>query len=374
MKNEMNDLEIKEIILSGLRRKLRQRSGIMLLVVLWMLVILTVLAVGLGRNTNIELSLTKHAIAQAKAKYYAFAGIEFSKSQIQLDSEDEQSLFFDNLYYCAVPKISEVSFESLFKRNEIDTGYFSVQYDVDEQFEVQSKKYYGFLDEDRRININALNAKTASVLRELLILKGSGHDAANTIAYSIVDWVDADSKIVNETYGAEDDHYSGLDRPYHCKNLPFDSKEELLLVRGMTAEIFNEIKDHITIFPKSGKFLVNFDTASEGILRSIARSVAGGRTNAEISDADSAVEKLIAFRKGADGLDATEDDNLFDLKEISLNAKEKSVLRSISKYRSKKSNFINVNVVGVEENRKVKSTITAVIDRKDLSLVYWNRM
>ena len=362
----MNDLEIKEIILSGLRRKLNKRSGIMLLSVLWMLVILTVLAVGLGRSTNIELALTKHAIAQAKAKYYAFAGIEFSKNQIKLDSKNKQSLFFDNLYCFAVPKISEVSAESLFKQNEIDDGYFSVRYDVGDKNVLHLKSGYGFLDEDRRININALNAKTASVIRELLILKGSGHDAANTIAYSIVDWVDADSRIVNETYGAEDDHYSGLDRPYHCKNLPFDSKEELLLVKGMTAEIFSKIKDHITIFPKKGRFFVNFDTTSVEVLKSIARSVTGGLTNAEIIDADSAVEKIIVFRKGGDG-------KVFDLNEIHFNAKEKVVLRSILKYRAKRSNFINVNVIGVEEDRNVRSIIKTVIDCNDLSFVYWNR-
>lgn len=364
----------KETYMSGLIRKLNQRSGSMLLVVLWMLVILTALAVSLGRNTNIELTLTKHAIAQAKAKYYAFAGIEYSKNQIRLDSKDERSLAFDNLYYCAVPKTSEVSVEGLFERNEIETGYFSVRYEIDDQDESQIKQGYGFIDEERRININSLDVNSSGVLRELLMLKGFDRDVANTIAYSTVDWTDPDAKIIKENYGAEDDHYSSLGRPYHCKNLPFDSKEELLLVRGMTIEIFNEIKEYLTIFPKNGQFLVNFETASAEVLKAIARSVAGGQTNAEISDADSAVEKLIAFRNGADGLEATEDDELFDINEIPLNAKEKAVLMSVAKYRSNKSNFINVTVIGVEEHRDVESTINAVIDRKDLSLVYWNRM
>ncbi|MBU0469598.1 MAG: general secretion pathway protein GspK [Candidatus Omnitrophica bacterium] len=370
----MNKLKFKKRLLSGLRRKLDQRSGIMLLVVLWMLVILTVLSVSLGRNTNIELALTKHAIAQAKAKYYAFAGIEFSKNLIRLDSKDKQSLSSDNLYSCAVPNLSGISPEGLFKRNEMGSGYFSVRHEVDDDHSQEhSRQYYGLSDEDGRININALDKNTVSILRELIVLKGLDRDVANTVAFSAVDWVDSDTIVFDESYGAEDDHYSSLDKPYHCKNLSLDSKEEMLLIRGMTPEIFNEIKDNITIFPKNGRLLVNFDTASAEVLLSIARSVAGGSTNAELSDADSAVEKLIAFRKGDDGLEATEDDKLYDLNKISLNAKEKSVLMSISRYRSKRSDYINVNVVGVEKKNNIQSKINAVIYRNDLSLVYWNR-
>lgn len=364
----------KEIILSALRRKLNKRSGIMLLVVLWMLLILSVLAVCLGRNTNIELILTKHAIAQAKAKYYAFAAIEFSKDQIQLDVQDVQTSTFDNLYYCAVPNNPDVLFESLFKRNKIGSGYFSVQYEIHDQLEVKPEQYYGLVDEDRKINLNSLKLNTSRVLKEFLVLKGLDNEIANTVAYSAVDWIDPDTEKISEVYGAEDDHYLSLDQPYHCKNLPFDSKEEILLLRGMTAEIFGKIKDRITVFPKHGRFLVNFDTASEDVLKALARSAAGGLTNADISDADSAVDKFISFRKGEDGLEATEDDKLFDINEMSLNAKEAAVLRSIAKYRAKKSDFISINVVGVEEKRNVRSTINAVIDRKDLSFLYWNRL
>ena len=39
--------------------------------------------------------------------------------------------------------------------------------------------------------------------------------------------------------GAENDYYQSLNEPYQCKNGNFDSIEELLLVRGVTPELFH---------------------------------------------------------------------------------------------------------------------------------------
>ena len=55
------------------------------------------------------------------------------------------------------------------------------------------------------------------------------------VADAIVDWLDMDSS--PRPYGAEDDYYTALSPPYHCKNGPLDSLEELLLVRGVTPEL-----------------------------------------------------------------------------------------------------------------------------------------
>ena len=52
------------------------------------------------------------------------------------------------------------------------------------------------------------------------------------VANSILDWLDPDDTPRSD--GAEDDYYSSLPNPYHCKNGPLDSLEELLLVKGVT--------------------------------------------------------------------------------------------------------------------------------------------
>jgi hypothetical protein len=55
------------------------------------------------------------------------------------------------------------------------------------------------------------------------------------VADAIVDWIDVDNK--PRPYGAEDDSYTRQNPPFHCKNGPLDSLEELLLVRGVLPEL-----------------------------------------------------------------------------------------------------------------------------------------
>jgi type II secretory pathway component PulK len=57
------------------------------------------------------------------------------------------------------------------------------------------------------------------------------------IADCILDWVDPNNN--RSGYGAETfDYYSTLPRPYHAKNGPLDSIEELLMIKNITPEIY----------------------------------------------------------------------------------------------------------------------------------------
>lgn len=65
------------------------------------------------------------------------------------------------------------------------------------------------------------------------------------IASALVDWIDRDDDVTHLSFvsegseGAESSHYESKDRPYKCKNGPVDTLSELLLVRGITLEVFN---------------------------------------------------------------------------------------------------------------------------------------
>jgi len=90
-------------------------------------------------------------------------------------------------------------------------------------------------DETGKISLNA-QALDESNLPIILENLGLDDDTASIIADSILDW--RDDNDAHRTHGAEDDYYEGLDRPYPAKDAPFDAVEELLLVRGVTREIF----------------------------------------------------------------------------------------------------------------------------------------
>ena len=94
---------------------------------------------------------------------------------------------------------------------------------------------FGVVDEAGKINVNALlsldNGQGVIAYNILMALPNMTDDVAN----SILDWLDPDDTPRSD--GAEDDYYSSLPNPYHCKNGPLDSLEELLLVKGVTPQM-----------------------------------------------------------------------------------------------------------------------------------------
>jgi hypothetical protein len=55
------------------------------------------------------------------------------------------------------------------------------------------------------------------------------------LAASIIDWRDTDSDVT--AGGAEDEYYLLQPTPYHCKNGPFETVDEILLVKGASEDL-----------------------------------------------------------------------------------------------------------------------------------------
>jgi general secretion pathway protein K len=89
------------------------------------------------------------------------------------------------------------------------------------------------IDEAGKLGLNVVDG---TLLRAIFTNLDIPETEAETIADSIVDWRDDDD--FHQPNGAESEYYEGLDRPYRAKNAAFDSVEELLLVRGVTRDIF----------------------------------------------------------------------------------------------------------------------------------------
>ena len=95
-------------------------------------------------------------------------------------------------------------------------------------------------DEYGKINLNAVfdsrrqepNETLEQALRFLFEQRGAEEDPTD----AILDWVDSDDD--PRPNGAESDYYQSLATPYPCKNAPFTSVEELLVVRGITPELY----------------------------------------------------------------------------------------------------------------------------------------
>ena len=360
--------------LKPLRFRHGNRSGIILLVILWMMALLSILAIGLGRRTSIDLSLTKYAVGKLRADYFTWAGFMYAIDQLKKDAEDTQTSRMDSLYECGITLNEGQTPEDLFKNVAVEQGFFDVNYISQGGSETLREVRFGLEDQERKININAITQQNYKVLSHLIFFLGFDNDTAETIASSVADWRDSDSTVTSPPFGAEDSYYKDLPKPYPCKNSFFESKEELLLVKGVTQEIFSKIKDYVTIFPQeSPLLLVNMNTAPEIVIRAAARSLAGPITNTEIGDADSMAAKIISYRRGEDGKEGTRDDRRIDMNALGLNEKEQIIFLAMKSQTTDVSHYFRIRVRGEDKLSAVHSDVEAIVFRDDLTVVSWHR-
>lgn len=90
------------------------------------------------------------------------------------------------------------------------------------------------VSEAGKVNINIVSEV---LLRKIIGQLGLEGETRDVVVDSILDWRDP-----NDFYranGAENDYYLSLQEPYYCKNGNLDSIEELLLIRGITPDLFH---------------------------------------------------------------------------------------------------------------------------------------
>jgi type II secretory pathway component PulK len=323
-------------------------DGVVLLTVIWIMTILSIMALSMSRTIRADITLTRYTVAKLRADALAWAGVLYSMDQIREDTQDKDSSQFDTMLACGIRLEDGQSLEEIFEKIALKGGYFDVGY----------RDMSGFQDEERKINLNAITIRNDSVLIHLIMLLGYGEEQARTIAVSVIDWHDADE---------------APDRP-RSKNRPFENIEELLLVEGVSPEIYSRMKEFVTVFPvKALELKINPATASETVIRAVARSVAGSYGTAGLSDADNLARKMIDYRKGNDGQEGTPDDRRIGLNELGLNAGERSVFLMMNQFVTPVSRYFRVRVRGLEKTASVASTIEAVIDRDELAIASWRQ-
>lgn len=262
--------------------RLRTERSSILVVSLWVISILSAFAVSAGFQVRQKITLADRLNYRAWLYGLAETGIFNAIEKLKEDNVEDG---FDTHYDLGANEAFR------FQDKEVAAGgSFLVAYEQGDLIEGTSELRFGLIDEERKLNLNTVDAQTLSQFLQLLEVE---EDAANEIAYSIVDWRDTDSFLTHPNYGAEDDYYEDLKFPYGAKDQPFETLPELLLVRAMTPEIFNIIKNYVTVF---GSGAVNVNTASREVLTALGMD-------------EELAGKIIEFRMGADGKEGTGDDN-----------------------------------------------------------------
>lgn len=258
-----------------------KRASVLVLAV-WAVFLLSFFAVSIGGLVRQKMTLTQRLQSRQQLYYIAEAGIKIAMKEIRKEDITPQVDALKDLWS---------NNRELFEKISIDPGTARVSYSHEEENPDNAR--YGLMDEGQKININLAGAEA---LKSLLSTIGEvGSDDAERLAYHIIDWRDSDSFFGHPIYGAEDTDYEDLSAPYECKDAPFEAPEELLLVSEISAEVFDKIKNFITVYGEGG---ININTVPRQVLA--------------IYLPETLVERIIDFRRGDDGVEGTKDDLAFE--------------------------------------------------------------
>lgn len=92
----------------------------------------------------------------------------------------------------------------------------------------------------------------------LMRLLGIDHGLAQQVAVAAADWIDSDS--VPGNGGAEDDFYSQFDPPYRAANTLMADPSELLMVGGVSPDLYARVKPWVCALPTTQLSPVNINT------------------------------------------------------------------------------------------------------------------
>jgi general secretion pathway protein K len=292
-------------------RRNHPQSGIALIIVMCAIAVFSALAAALVFSMKVETRLARNADDEQQLLWLGRSGVEYAR-WILAQSSSVAGEPYDSLnqVWAGGPGGGGESNSPL---SGISLDNFPVG---------QGTVSLKIVDLERKANINTA---TQPEIQQALTLMGVDADDISVVSDSILDWIDPDDE--PRIAGAESDYYLGLAPPYHAKNAPVDDLSELLLVKGVTPEMFNggSASNNAAAQPQKpklgfGKALGQPPDYPFG-LKDLFTPISSGRININTADENvlqlipgvdnNAAETIIKQRSGPDGVDGTDDDTPF---------------------------------------------------------------
>lgn len=293
----------------------RPRRGVALIMVLGALVVLTVFATELQERTASTMSASIADRDGLIAEYHARSTVNLTRLLIATEPMVRKAI--DPMYRVAMkspaPQIPVWKFTDLVLGPFNDSERAS-EFQQLTQASIESGKNLGLstghfefptvVEEDALINVNSAALGDPAVIRQLSqkLLGLYGQPVYNeffeeedadgqysnqpTICSAIIDWTDADEVMApcdplnanKSTEGPEDNYYQTLGLEYQRKNAPYDSIEELRLVRGISDDFWANFVDPDPADPRErtltvwGQGKVNVNAANAQTLLAVVCS------------------------------------------------------------------------------------------------------
>jgi general secretion pathway protein K len=203
-------------------------TGIALIIVMIVIVVLAVLAGGFAYSMKVETRLARNTSFDQDLENLGRSGVEHARwvlAEQLRDPEPKQRAYTGRQQkWAGGPANINEPLVHVERRVELAPGkVFSWDaFDMESKFNLS----------------NIRDERFSPVLQRALEMIGADGVQATDIVESYLDWVDPDDN--KRTQGAETDFYLNLNpsAPYVAKNGLMDDVSELLLIRGMTPEIY----------------------------------------------------------------------------------------------------------------------------------------
>lgn len=265
----------------------KNEKGIAILLVISAVLVLTIVIVEMTFNTQIFNALTRNRLESLQAIELAKTGVSMAILELNvhqqlagtikgtdaiskaLRTQFDQILKFGFVY---PPPISEDLREST--KDEIR--------DLKEKSSLKGSVKSSIQDLGGRINLNnfavskELSAATLHMLNEVLKQEVNKNEETKQkyrdlnipeIVNNIADYIDPNRERVRG--GEENLWYSQQTPPRFSKNMPLDDISELRLIEGVDEDVYNLLKDKVTIYGKA----ININTATKEILLALIPSM-----------------------------------------------------------------------------------------------------
>jgi general secretion pathway protein K len=283
--------------------------GIALVIVMIVILVLAIIAGGFAYSMKVETKLARNTSFEADLEWLGRSGVEFARyilvQHLNVRTEPWDSL---NQKWAGGPMGTNEVLETIsLENNELGAGTFSIK----------------ITDLERKFNINMVNERTIPLLQQALALLGVSPGDSSVITDSFLDWIDPD----------DDPHLSGTESreymsnpnpgftPYVAKNGLIDDLVELLMIRGVTPELFwgssGPSQNQPTLVASASPF-AGLGAAPPSGLADVFTSLSVGTLNLNTAPAQVLqlvpgldpllAQAIVTARAGWDGTEGTEDD------------------------------------------------------------------
>ncbi len=332
----------------------RAQSGMVLVFALWVLGLLTILAVSVAAGIRQKIFMVARLDERSRMNYLLESAIKKTAGYIHGQMEISSFEFTPAVKVNLLNNSGELSSIKL-GHDQAGVGYVAVDGD-------DTALRWGVVDEESKINLNKTNLVVlTNLLMNVLSLK---EEDADKLAQALLDWRQYGEGEVTGFYS--DEYYTNLQYPYPKKSADYETLDEMLLVQGMTKQIYDKLINFVTIY---GDGTVNINTASKEVLAAIGLP-------------DELAEKILTVRRGRDNIDGTADDYVF-LRTYEIAANVNSVIqltlddaRAIDALNARgflttNSFYFTIEATGSLASRSTPKSVRAVYSSRDDKIVYW---